>query len=88
MKRYTVIISKSAAKYLSKLSGKMYSSIRTKISELETNPFPPGATAIQGYQNTYRLRAGGFRIVYTVYESELIIDVIDIASRGQVYNDY
>ena len=88
MKQYTVVVSKPAAKYLSKLSGKMYSSIRSKLFELETNPLPSGATAIQGYHNTYRLRAGNFRIVYTIYESEVLIDVIDIAPRGQIYNDY
>jgi mRNA interferase RelE/StbE len=88
MKRYTVVISKSASKYLSKLSGKIYNSISSKIASLEENPIPAGAVAIQGYTDTYRLRAGDYRIIYSIYENELVIDVIDIGHRGQVYNKY
>ncbi len=85
---YTVIILKTPEKYLKKLSGKIAKSIAAIIDLLKTNPYPPGYAAIIGVENTYRLRAGDYRIIYTVYKEEVIIEVIDIVSRGGIYSSY
>ncbi len=39
----------------------------------------------QGVENGYRLRLGDYRAVYTVLDAELVIEVITIGSRGDVY---
>ncbi len=65
---YKVIILKTPEKYLKKLSGKIAKSIAAKIDLLKTDPYPQGCAVIQGKENTYRLRAGDYRIIYTVFE--------------------
>jgi len=85
---YKVLLKKSAEKYLNKLSGKIYLSVRSKIEELKINPHPGDAISLKGYPDTYRIRLGGIRIIYEVHHSELIILIISIGSRGQRYDNY
>lgn len=85
---YEVRLRKTAEKYLNKLSGKMYRAIRAKIEELKTNPVPGDAIPLKGYSDTYRIRLGSIRIIYEVYQDQLIILIIDIGQRGQVYDNY
>jgi mRNA-degrading endonuclease RelE of RelBE toxin-antitoxin system len=59
---YKVIILKTPEKYLKKLSGKIAKSISAKIDLLKTDPYLPGYAAIIGKENTYRLRAGDYRL--------------------------
>ena len=42
---------------------------------------------LKGYDEYYRLRIGGFRVIFTKNDEELIILVIDIGTRGQVYKN-
>jgi mRNA interferase RelE/StbE len=85
---YKVRLKKSAEKYLNKLSGKMYLAVRSKIDELKINPLPGDGIPLKGYSNTYRIRLGSIRIIYEIHRNELIIVIIDIGPRGQVYDNY
>lgn len=85
---YKVRLKKAAEKYLNKLSGKMYLAVRSKIEELKTNPLPGDAISLKGYPHTYRIRLGHIRIIYEIHHNELVILVIDIGPRGQVYDNY
>lgn len=85
---YKVLLKKTAEKYLSRLSGKMYLAVRSKIEELKINPIPGDAIPLKGYSNTYRIRLGNIRIIYEIHRHELVIVVIDIGPRGQVYDSY
>ncbi|MCY7309994.1 MAG: type II toxin-antitoxin system RelE/ParE family toxin [Chitinophagaceae bacterium] len=85
---YKVRLKKPAEKYLNKLSGKMYLAVRYKIEELKTNPVPGDAIPLKGYSQTYRIRLGSLRIIYEIHKGELIILIIDIGPRGQVYDNY
>jgi len=85
---YKVRLKKPAEKYLNKLSGKMYRAVRSKIEELKTDPVPGDAIALKGQSHTYRIRLGSIRIIYEIHHRELIIVVIDIGQRGQIYDNY
>ena len=85
---YSVRIKKPAEKFLNKASGKLYRSIRAKIEELKTDPVPGDAIPLKGHSNTYRIRLGNIRIIYEVFLNELVITVIDIGPRGQIYDSY
>lgn len=85
---YKVRLKKPAEKYLNKLSGKMYLTVRSKIEELKINAVPGDAILLKGYYHTYRIRLGSLRIIYEIYKGELIILIIDIGPRGQVYDNY
>ena len=66
----------------------MYLAVRSKIEELKTNPVPGDAIPLKGYTQSYRIRLGSLRIIYEIYKGELLILIIDIGPRGQVYDNY
>lgn len=60
--------------------------IREKMEAVAANPYAdhPNAKKLQGKEG-YRLRVGGWRVVYKIKNEQLIIVVVKIASRGEVY---
>ena len=52
---------------------------------LAQNPFPKGARKLSGYDDVFRVRAGRYRILYSVSESALIVVVLKVGHRGSVY---
>ncbi len=60
--------------------------IRNKIEELAMNPYVSNnnVTKLIG-REAYRMRVGDFRVIYEIHDNELLIQVVDIGSRGGVY---
>ena len=82
---YKVIISKKIAKSLEKIPVVYLSSIKKVLSDLSSNPRPFGSIKLVGSKNSYRIRVGIYRIIYTVEDDVLTVDVIKIDSRDSVY---
>ena len=82
---YNVELSKQAIKNLKSIPQNYVRNIYNHLKELEQNPHPKGSIKMAGSENTYRLRVGVYRIVYDVFEKELIIKVITIDHRKDVY---
>ncbi len=61
--------------------------IRTAIRSLANNPYLAGSVKFEGFNDLYRIRVGDWRIVYAVDNDELIILVVRIAPRGNVYRN-
>jgi mRNA interferase RelE/StbE len=63
--------------------------LKERVAELmETlvqNPRPSGCKKMKGYKNRWRVRVGDYRIVYEVHDGELIILVVRVAHRREVY---
>jgi len=53
--------------------------------ELEENPRPPGCKKLLGEENAWRIRVGGYRVLYEIKDRVLIIHVVDIDHRKDVY---
>ena len=51
---------------------------------LPTNPRPPGYKKLKGW-NGYRIRVADYRIIYEVFDDELIVDVITLGHRKDIY---
>ena len=85
---YTLIIEKHPQKFLSRLTGKMYRSVSAAINALADDPRPPGCTELKPYPNTYRIRRGDIRIIYEVQDEKILIKILDIGYRGQVYDNW
>ena len=49
------------------------------------DPIPVGARRIRGRQNAYRIRIGDYRIVYEVHVTEVVVYVVGVAHRREVY---
>lgn len=84
---YKVEFSKGAKKQLGKLPLDVQQRIQTKISELAIEPRPNGVKKLQGDDNSYRLRVGDYRVIYEVVDDVLIVTVIKVGHRSDIYKD-
>jgi mRNA interferase RelE/StbE len=84
MGKYTIVLTKRARKELDKLSDKIAEPILEAIGNLSDNPRPHGFKKLKG-RTGYRIRVGDYRIIYDVFDSELIIDVINLGHRKDIY---
>ena len=86
MARYSLRIKPSAAKEIEAIEPK---AVRRKIVEriqaLADNPRPPGCEKLSGYFDRYRVRQGVWRIVYAITDEELLVFVVKVGHRGEVY---
>ncbi|MEX0668693.1 MAG: type II toxin-antitoxin system RelE/ParE family toxin [Candidatus Saccharimonadales bacterium] len=81
---YQIKYRKSVEKELRKIPSKQLQLIVKKIQLLADNPFPPQSTSIKG-TNFFRIRHGSYRVVYHVDDQEVIISIIRVAHRKDVY---
>jgi mRNA interferase RelE/StbE len=81
---YTVLILPSAQKQLSKLPGSVATRIEDKMLELENDPRPPGCKKLKG-RDAWRIRIGDYRVIYEIQDAKLIVTVITIGDRKNVY---
>ena len=71
---------------MDKLPNQIADPILNAISELENNPRPQGFKKLKG-RDGYRIRIGNYRIIYKIFEKELVIDVITLGHRKDVYKN-
>ncbi len=81
---YNITIKKKALQALEKISDPDYSRIKTAIYALSGNPRPNGCKKLKGRLG-YRIRVGNYRVVYEIYDAQLMIDVINLGDRKDVY---
>jgi mRNA interferase RelE/StbE len=84
MPRYTVVLSKKAQKELDKLSDNIAGPIIEAISALEENPRPVGYIKLKA-RDGYRIRTGNYRIIYDIFDAELLVDIITLGHRKDIY---
>ena len=87
MSRFEVRLTRQAAKQLASLEHTMQLRIAGVIELLATNPFPPKAMRLRG-REAWRVRVGDYRLLYTVNQGELLVVVIRIAHRREVYRPH
>lgn len=71
----------------SRVPAKFKGQIKKKIAALAADPYPPGCKKLNGMDDTYRIRSGDFRILYTVKSNPQQIVVLDIGDRKEIYRD-
>lgn len=85
MPKYTVYLSKRAKKELDKLSDSNAQPILSAIANLAEDPRPNGCKKLKG-RDGYRIRIGNYRVIYEVIDSQLIVDVITLGHRKDIYD--
>ena len=83
--RFNIVFKKSAQKDLARLERNVRQRIADAIAMLADNPYPAGSLKLSGFEDYRRIRVGSFRVVYQVRDNELIIFIIRIADRKDVY---
>ena len=85
MARFEILIKRSAAKEIEAISRKKdRQRIVRKIRQLAEDPRPPGCQKLSG-RDRYRIRQGPYRIVYSIEDDRLIVYVVKVGHRGDVY---
>ncbi|MEM7146844.1 MAG: type II toxin-antitoxin system RelE/ParE family toxin [Verrucomicrobiota bacterium] len=84
MATYKVEFRKSVEKELRSISKKDQIRILQRISELAEEPRPSGCKKLSG-QERYRLRQGNYRILYEIEDDRLIVTVVKVGDRRDVY---
>jgi mRNA interferase RelE/StbE len=83
---YRVLIKPSAAKEIEAVDQKRdRQRIVAKIFALADEPRPAGSEKLAGESDRYRIRVGRFRIVYSITDDELLVFVVRVAHRKDVY---
>ena len=85
---YNILYKKSVEKELRKLPKSTLTAIVSKIQKLAENPKPNGSVKLRGATNLYRIRFSDYRIIYRINDGELVIIVIKVANRRDVYRDF
>ncbi len=84
--KYKVDFSKAAEDQLESIPKSDVKKIIKRAEKLGSDPFPDGYEHIKGsHVEVYRVRQGDYRILYTVHEERLLVLVVKIGHRREVY---
>jgi mRNA interferase RelE/StbE len=82
---YQITLRKRAIKALENISEPYYSNIKEAIYRLADNPRPVGYKKLKG-REAYRIRVADYRIIYDIFDDVLVVDVIDLGHRKDIYD--
>ena len=87
MARYEILIKATAAKEIEDVPNrKDRRRIIERIRSLGNDPRPPGCQKLSG-QDKYRVRQGVYRIVYSIHDQSLVVQIVKVGHRKDVYRD-
>jgi mRNA interferase RelE/StbE len=84
MGRYNVKFKDSLRKDLKKINKADIPRLLERINDLGDNPYPRGYKKLKG-ENLCRVRLGSYRVVYEVFDNELIVSVVKVGHRKGIY---
>lgn len=84
MERYKITFKESVTKDLKLFPKAEIKKILAKIDTLAENPRQVGAIKMSGH-NLYRIRQGLYRVIYQIRDHELVVQVIKVGHRSDVY---
>ena len=82
---YTIRFSRPAEREFGRLDGEIRRRLHPRIQALADDPRPAGAKKLKGRDDLWRIRAGDYRIVYEVRDQILVVLIVRVAHRRDVY---
>ncbi|MGZ8944570.1 MAG: type II toxin-antitoxin system RelE family toxin [Methylococcaceae bacterium] len=82
---YRIEIKQSAKKELAQLPKTIAEKIAMQIKALADNPRPNGCKKLVGTEHSYRIRINDYRVLYSIFDQELVIQVIKLGHRRDIY---
>ncbi len=86
MSDYKIRFIRSARKELEALPNVLVVRILKKIEALENDPRPAGCKKLKGSSNLWRIRVGDYRIIYSILDKEVVIEIITVRHRREAYD--
>ncbi|MDL1971582.1 MAG: type II toxin-antitoxin system RelE/ParE family toxin [Candidatus Desulfofervidaceae bacterium] len=84
---YKIEWKQSATKELKNLKKSDIPRIIEAVEKLSVNPSPPGTRKLQGCEQLYRIRVGEYRVVYSIKNKVLLIEIIRVGHRKNIYKN-
>ena len=84
---FHVTIKPAAEKQMDRLPAQIRQRVTKALDALSENPRPPGCLKLKGEDDLWRIRVGDYRIVYAIEDAELIVLVVRVAHRKDVYQE-
>lgn len=85
MASYRIEVSATAEKQIRKLPVRDQVRVLRAIQHLALEARPPGYRKLQGYEDVFRIRVGSYRIIYSVESGRLIVIILKVGHRSDVY---
>jgi len=82
--KYTVLVERYAQKQLMNLNKVDIPIIKDAIASLADNPRPSGSKKLKG-EPAWRIRVGNYRVIYEIYDDQVIVIVVSVGHRKNVY---
>lgn len=82
---YRVQLKRSARKTFLSLPRDVQHRVAAVIDGLAANPRPPGVRKLTGSDVLYRIRVGDYRVVYEIHDDRLLVMVIKLGHRREIY---
>lgn len=82
---YRICWKESAKKELKRLDSKIIQRLLKNVELLVNNPRPNGCKKLQIANNLYRIRVGDYRVVYSINDDILFIEIIHVGHRSNIY---
>lgn len=84
MARFELVFKRSVARDLRRIPNEDVARILACIERLRDDPRPPSALKLSG-QERYRIRQGAYRILYEIEDARLVVVIIKVGHRREVY---
>ncbi len=84
--RYSVEVAPAAVRQIKKLDRAFQQRILAAIERLAEDPRPPGCLKLSGRSDVYRIRVADFRVLYAIVDERLIVLVLKVGHRRDVYS--
>ncbi|HSH79776.1 MAG TPA: type II toxin-antitoxin system RelE/ParE family toxin [Herpetosiphonaceae bacterium] len=81
---YTLVIGRDAQRALARIHDPDYGRILTAIQALVNDPRPRGCKKLRN-RDAWRIRIGNYRVIYEINDRALVVTVVDVGNRRDVY---
>jgi len=85
MPEYAVVFARSARRDLVHLPAEVVARILPRIEALAGAPRPPGCIKLRGSTGLWRIRIGDYRVIYSVSDTDRIVDISAVVNRKDAY---
>jgi mRNA interferase RelE/StbE len=82
---YRIEFKPSAVRQFSRLPESIQTRLARRVESLAQNPRPRGVKKLSGGDNLYRIRVGEYRVIYQIQDDVLLVLVVKIGARREVY---
>ncbi|MEX0782479.1 MAG: type II toxin-antitoxin system RelE/ParE family toxin [Dehalococcoidia bacterium] len=82
---YRVDIAPRAQRQIDRLQPRLRERALHAIHGLAIDPRPPGCRKLTGRDARWRVRVGDYRVVYTIFDDSLLVEIVEVGPRDKVY---